>query len=64
MSTMTSCGIGVPGCLGVVFVTLKLVGVIDWPWWLVTLPLWFEFALALAIVVIGIPLCLWWNRKT
>jgi hypothetical protein len=33
-------GFGMVGLLGVVFITLKLVGVIDWSWWLVTLPFW------------------------
>jgi len=33
-------GIGVFGLLGVVFVTLKLCGVISWSWWWVTLPFW------------------------
>ena len=27
--------------LGLIFITLKLIGVITWSWWLVTLPLWF-----------------------
>ncbi len=36
----------------VVFLTLKLSGVIDWSWWWITSPLWLPFALVL--VVIGI----------
>lgn len=28
------------GILGCSFVVLKLCGVIDWSWWLVTLPFW------------------------
>lgn len=31
--------------LFIVFLVLKLCGVIAWSWWLVTLPLWFGFAL-------------------
>ena len=31
-------GIGVLGVLCIVFVTLKLIGVINWSWWWVTLP--------------------------
>lgn len=42
-------GIGILGLLGIVFVTLKLTGVIDWSWWWVTLPFWGGLALALAI---------------
>jgi hypothetical protein len=33
-------GVGLLGLLGVVFVTLKLCGVIDWSWWWVTAPFW------------------------
>ena len=36
----SSGGIGVFGLLGVVFVTLKLCGVIGWSWWWVTAPFW------------------------
>lgn len=57
-------GIGVIGLLGVVFVTLKLIGVIDWSWWWVTLPFWGVFALVLIIAVIGFPIYLWWTRNT
>lgn len=33
-------GVGVLGLLGLAFVVLKLIGVIDWSWWYVTLPFW------------------------
>lgn len=32
--------VGFLGLLGIVFITLKLVGVIDWSWFWVSLPLW------------------------
>ena len=67
MSSTTSSssgGIGVLGLLGVVFVTLKLTGVIDWSWWWVTLPFWGGLVLLLTIAVIGFPIYLWWTRKT
>ena len=35
-----SSGIGVSYVVGIVFIILKLVGVIEWSWWWVTLPLW------------------------
>ena len=31
--------------LGLLFIGLKLGGVIAWSWWLVTLPLWFGWAM-------------------
>ena len=33
-------GIGIIGLLGVLFVGLKLGGIIDWSWWWVTFPFW------------------------
>lgn len=37
------------GALALIFITLKLCSVIDWSWWLVTLPLWGFAALYLVI---------------
>lgn len=53
-SSSSSGGIGVLGLLGVAFVVLKLTGVINWSWWLVTLPFWGGLALILAIAAIAI----------
>lgn len=39
--------IGLDVLLFIVFLVLKLVGVIDWSWWWVTSPLWIAFCLAL-----------------
>ena len=44
--------VGVLGILGCVFVTLKLCDVIDWSWWLVTLPFWGGVALGLIIFLV------------
>lgn len=46
-SNTSSGGIGVIGLLGVVFVTLKIVGLIDWSWWWVTAPFWSGIAIFL-----------------
>lgn len=46
--------ISVISLLGVVFVTLKLVGVIDWSWWFVTMPFWFGFAIFFIIFFIAL----------
>ena len=44
--------IGILGLLGVVFVVLKLTGVIAWSWWLVTLPFWGGLAVAGVVFLI------------
>jgi hypothetical protein len=43
---------GVGFVLFVVFLVLKLVGVISWSWWWVTAPLWGAFALALVLTIV------------
>ncbi len=45
-------GTSIVGLLGVVFVTLKLCGVINWSWWWVTAPFWGGIALVLSILLI------------
>jgi len=52
-SLASSNGIDVIGLLGVVFVTLKLVGVIDWSWWWVTAPFWGGVAIAGVIIIVA-----------
>lgn len=45
------------GLLGVVFVTLKLCGVIGWSWWLVTLPFWGGPAILVAVGLLVLVGC-------
>lgn len=45
--------IGFFSLLGLLFIALKLTGIITWSWWLVTLPLWFGWALIGIILLIG-----------
>jgi len=47
----SSSGIGLFGMLGIVFVTLKLTGYINWSWWYVTMPFWGGFALVVVILI-------------
>lgn len=42
--------VGFLGFLTLIFITLKLVGVIDWPWWLVVLPFYGPIFLAVALI--------------
>lgn len=52
----SSSGVSVLGLLGVVFVTLKLLGITEvatWSWWLVLMPFWISIAIALAVVALA-----------
>lgn len=54
-SESSSGGIGVLGLLGVVFVTLKLLGKINWSWWYVTMPFWGVLAIiGIVLVCLGV----------
>lgn len=46
-------GVSVAGLLGVLFVALKLTGVIAWPWVWVLAPFWIPLAIALTILAIA-----------
>lgn len=44
---------GICSVLGLIFVTLKLTGVIAWSWWWVLLPFYGGIALPLALLAAG-----------
>lgn len=44
---------GICSVLGLIFVTLKLTGVIAWSWWWVLLPFYGGIVLLLALLVAG-----------
>lgn len=45
-------GIGFCGLLAIVFITLKLIGIINWSWLWVLSPIWIPFAIWLAVILI------------
>lgn len=62
-NTSKSGGIGFVGLLTILFIGLKLGGVIDWSWFWVLSPLWIStiFVLILAGVLVGLGLLM--DRK-
>lgn len=44
-------GIGFTGVLTIVFITLKLLKVIEWSWWWVLSPIWISTILAIVIII-------------
>jgi len=50
-------GVGFLGLLALIFITLKLTGVIGWSWWWVISPLWIPASIAMlifAVMLIGV----------
>lgn len=50
--TTVNSGIGFPELLTVVFIVLKLLGIINWSWWLVLAPLWISLVIVLVMLMI------------
>ena len=51
-SKQTSHGISFTGLLTIVFIILKLCGIITWSWWWVLSPLWISAILWVILVII------------
>ena len=47
-----SSGIGFLGLLAILFITLKLTGVITWSWLWVLAPIWIPFVIAVFVLII------------
>ena len=53
----SSSGIGFFGLLAILFIALKLTGVIAWSWWWVLAPIWIPFVIVvLVLIVLGIAI--------
>lgn len=49
-------GVTLLGLLTIVFIVLKLIGVINWSWWWVLAPLWIPSAGAIVTILLILPL--------
>lgn len=58
-----SSGIGFTGLLTIVFIVLKLCGIIAWSWWWVLSPLWISAILWAVLVVIILFVEGWKNGR-
>ena len=50
-TTKTTGGVGFFGLLFITFLVLKLTHVIDWSWWLITMPLWCPALIELGVIL-------------
>lgn len=53
-SNNASGGVSFVGLLTIVFIVLKLVGVINWSWVWVLPPIWLSFLLSLVIIIVAV----------
>lgn len=61
---MSNGGIGTLGVLLIIFITLKVLNLIDWSWWWVFSPIWIPFLIILGFVFIFLvgAAILNWNK--
>lgn len=52
--TTVNGGVGFTGLLTIVFIALKLCGVITWSWLWVLSPIWISTVLILAVLLVGL----------
>lgn len=62
-NSSNSGGIGFIGVLTLIFITLKLLGLIDWSWWWVLSPLLISWAVALVVILAVLAGSLWHERR-
>ena len=55
-------GVGIPTVVQVVFIILKLIGTINWPWSVVLIPLWIDLGLIL-IAIVYLLICHWHESR-
>lgn len=62
-TTVRDSGIGFFGLLTLVFIVLKLTGVISWSWVWVLAPLWISFLISITIVIVMLFVVWGLNKK-
>ena len=60
MDNSSSKGMGIIGVLQIIFIVLKLVGVINWSGWLVLIALWIDIACFILGIIIVLGSKRWW----
>ena len=50
----TTGGVSTLGVVQIVFIILKLVGVIEWSWWLVFIPLYISIGFIVLLLIVGL----------
>lgn len=59
----SSSGLGILGVLQIVFLVLKLTGLITWSWLVVLIPLWISFGILVIFLICVFVAALHYRRK-
>lgn len=58
----TTGGITAIDVLQIVFIVLKLCGVIKWSWWLVLMPIWISLGIGVILLIILVIYGIWLKK--
>lgn len=58
----TTGGITAIDVLQIVFIVLKLCGVIKWSWWLVLMPIWISLGIGVILIIILVIYGIWLKK--
>ena len=56
-------GLSILGVVEIVFIILKLLGVINWSWWIVLIPLWIDLGITLLVILFIIVAIIMANKR-
>lgn len=56
-------GLNILGVVEIVFIILKLLGIINWSWWIVLIPLWIDLGITLLIILVIIVAIIMDNKR-
>jgi hypothetical protein len=64
-TTTTRGGVGVLTVVQIVFIILKLVGTINWPWTTVLIPLWIQLGITAFVLLLWLLVAMFhqWRKK-
>lgn len=61
-NNVTTGGITAIDVLQIVFIVLKLCGVIKWSWWLVLMPIWISLGIGVILFIILVIYGIWLKK--
>lgn len=61
-NNVTTGGVTAIDVLQIVFIVLKLCGVIKWSWWLVLMPLWISLGIGIILFIILVIYGIWLKK--
>ena len=56
-------GLNILGVVEIVFIILKLLGIINWSWWIVLIPLWIDLGITLLVILVIIVAIIIDNKR-